>query len=202
MGNLDTSDNGEKHNPATRAPQTQRIVVVDYDPAWPALFEQLRSKVWSVLGDVALSIEHVGSTSVPGLAAKPIIDLSVVVPSEREIPLAVERLASLGYQHLGNLGIVGREAFRRPPGSPAHNLYVCPQDSLGLRNHLAVRDHLRTHPKTAQAYGELKRRLAAEFPDDIESYVDGKTELLIGILRESGLSGDRLDDIEQGNRKK
>jgi GrpB-like predicted nucleotidyltransferase (UPF0157 family) len=202
MGNLDTSDKREKHNPAPSAPQTQTIVVVDYDPAWPAVFEELRSKVWSVLGDVALSVEHVGSTSVPGLAAKPIIDMSIVVPSEREVPLAVERLASLGYQHLGNLGIAGREAFRRPPGSPTHNLYVCPQGSLGLRNHLAVRDYLRTHPEAAQAYGELKRRLAAEFPDDIESYVDGKTELLLGILRESGLSGDRLDDIEQGNRKR
>ena len=73
----------------------QAIVVVDYDPVWPEIFQQLRTHVWSVLHDVALTVEHVGSTSVPGLAAKPIIDISVIVPSEREVPLAIGRLATL-----------------------------------------------------------------------------------------------------------
>src|SRR5258707_11678358 len=105
------------------------IVVVDYDPAWPSTFEMLRSRAWEVVGDFALSIEHVGSPSVPGLAAKPIIDMSVVVTSPTEISLAVTRLATLGYVHRGDLGIVGREAFHLPAGLPAHHLYVCPQDS-------------------------------------------------------------------------
>src|SRR5688572_23931561 len=129
------------------------IVVVDYDPAWPEIFEQLRAYVWSAVHDVALAVEHVGSTSVPGLAAKPIIDMSVIVASEHKVPVTIARLATLGYVHLGTLGVEGREAFRRPEGLPAHklpahNLYVCPQGSLGLQNHLAVRDHLRTHPET------------------------------------------------------
>ena len=177
------------------------IIVADYDPAWPETFEQLRARVWPVLSDIALSIEHVGSTSVPGLAAKPIIDMSVIVPSNHEVPLAIERLATLGYVHQGNFGIEGREAFTRPAGTPAHNLYVCPQGSQGIQNHLAVRDYLRTHPETARAYGELKRRLGQEFPDDIESYVDGKTELILGILREQGLSAEQLAAIEHANRK-
>ena len=90
------------------------VVVVDYDPEWSAVFQGLRSRVWPVVADFATSIEHVGSTAVPGLAAKPIIDLSVVLPSNDEVPLAIERLATLGYLHQGDLGVEGREAFRAP----------------------------------------------------------------------------------------
>ena len=158
------------------------IQVVDYDPSWPKLFEQLRAKLLSVVQDFALSIEHVGSTSVPGLAAKPIIDLDLVIPSEAQIPLAVQGLATLGYEHQGNFGIKGREAFKRPPGTPAHNLYVCPRDSEGLQNHLALRDYLRANPQAVQGYGELKKRLAQQFPQDIEAYIDGKTDFILRIL--------------------
>jgi GrpB-like predicted nucleotidyltransferase (UPF0157 family) len=151
---------------------------------------------------VALTVEHAGSTSVPGLAAKPIIDMTVIVASEREVPLAIAQLATLGYVHLGNRGIEGREAFRHPQGLPAHHLYVCPQGSLAAQNHLAVRDYLRTHPETARVYGELKKRLAQEFPNDIESYVDGKTNLMLEVLREQGIAAEQLATIEQANRKK
>ncbi len=166
----------------------QTVVVVDYDPTWPDIFEQLRARVWPVVSDIALTIEHVGSTAVPGLAAKPIIDMTVVVPSAREVPLAIARLATLGYEHRGDLGIEGREAFTRPEDLPAHNLYLSAPGSLGLQNQLAVRDYLRTHPATAQAYGELKKRLAQQFPHDIISYIDGKTDLLLSILCEHVLS--------------
>lgn len=180
---------------------TRTIVVVDYDPAWPALFESLRSRIWPAVSDFALALEHVGSTSVPGLAAKPIIDICIVLESERDVHRAIDRLAVLGYVHLGNLGIEGREAFRRPDPVPAHNLYVCPRGSLGLVNPLAVRDYLRTHPDTVRAYGELKKRLAAQFPTDIDSYVDGKTDLILSILRAVGFSPDQLEAIELANRK-
>ena len=176
------------------------IVVVDYNPEWPTIFEQLHARVWPVVQDIAVAIEHVGSTSVPGLAAKPIIDMSVIVTSEREIPLAIERLSTLGYIHQGDLGIEGREAFKFPDGSPAHNLYVCPQGSLGLENHLMVRDYLRVHPERAREYGDLKKRLASTFPHDIDRYVAGKTDLILGILREKEISPERLAAIERANR--
>jgi GrpB-like predicted nucleotidyltransferase (UPF0157 family) len=85
---------------------------------------------------------------------------------------------------------------------PDHHLYACPQDSPGLQNHLAVRDYLRSHPQTAQAYGDLKKRLAGTFPDDIDGYVDGKTDFLLDILRRAGMPADRLKAIENANRKK
>src|SRR5689334_4395940 len=120
--------------------QVRKIVVVDYDPAWPAVFEKLRARTWSVVGDFALGIEHIGSTSVPGLAAKPIIDMCVVVPSAEQVSLSIERLATLGYVHRGDLGVEGREAFWSPQQLPAHHLYVCPKGNLGLMNPLALRD--------------------------------------------------------------
>jgi GrpB-like predicted nucleotidyltransferase (UPF0157 family) len=126
------------------------IVVVDYDPTWPATFDDLRARVWPIVGDFALAIEHLGSTSVPGLAAKPVIDMAVVVPSVDDISLAIARLATLRYVHRGNLGIEGREAFRSPVELPAHHLYLCPASSLGLLNPLAVRDYLRVHPDVAR----------------------------------------------------
>jgi len=180
---------------------TRPIVVVDYDPRWAEAFERLRAVVWPVVSDVAERIEHVGSTSVPGLAAKPIVDMTVVVPETADVPRAIERLASLGYVHQGNLGIEGREAFRSPEGLPAHHLYLCFRDSPALANHLAVRDYLRSHPDVAREYGELKRQLAREFPHDIASYIDGKTSLLARILRLSGISADVVADIERANRK-
>jgi len=100
--------------------------VVEYDPNWPAAFEQLRLVVWPAVSVLATSVEHVGSTSVPGLAAKPIIDISVVVPTAADVPAAIHRLAAVGYVHQGNLGVEGREAFQAPDSTPRRHLYLCP----------------------------------------------------------------------------
>lgn len=175
------------------------INIVDYDPSWPDLFERLRSHVWPVVRECALSIEHVGSTSVPGLAAKPIIDMTVVVETRADVPTAIGRLATLGYVHRGDLGIKEREAFDAPADLPDHHLYVCPAGALSLHNHIAVRDYLRAHPDVAREYGELKRQLAETFQDDVDRYVAGKTAFIVDVLREAGFSPDELAYIEEEN---
>lgn len=177
------------------------IEVHDYDPQWTAFFEQMYARLWPVVADIAVSIEHVGSTSVPGLAAKPIIDIDIVVPSTKEVPAAIERLAKLGYAHIGDLGVTGREAFRNPPDPIAHHLYVCPKNTLGLRNHMAVRGFLRLQPGKAHEYGELKKSLAREFPDDLDSYIEGKSEFLSAILRHAEFTDAELESILESNRK-
>ena len=177
------------------------IVVVDYDPNWPNIFDALRERIWPVLSGCATSIEHVGSTAVPGLAAKPIIDMTVVVPASDDVPVAISHLAELGYTHQGNLGVEGREAFRTPGAMPRHHLYLCASGSLALRNHLAVREHLRGYPDVAKEYGDLKKRLAAQFPADIDAYVAGKTDLLVRILADAGFHADELAAIERINRR-
>ena len=175
------------------------IEVVAYDPEWPARFEAIRARLAPALGSLAASIEHVGSTSVPGLAAKPVIDIDVVVADPADIPAVIDILTTLGYEHLGEVGVKDREAFRRPPGTERHNLYVCPAGGEGLRNHLALRNHLRTHPEAVEAYAALKRRLAAEAPD-IDTYVAAKTDLIVALLRAEGIDGEMLASIELANR--
>ncbi len=173
--------------------------MVDYDPAWPGLFEALRAPIWRVVSDVALSIEHVGSTSVPSLPAKPVIDMDVIVPAG-SVATCIERLTGLGYEHRGDLGIPQREAFGRPEGSPPHHLYVCTFGSAGLANHLAVRDYLRANASEARHYGELKKRLALEYADDRDGYTIAKTEILVEVLRKAGFSADEVAEIERLNR--
>ncbi|HEY6497445.1 MAG TPA: GrpB family protein, partial [Trebonia sp.] len=132
------------------------VEIVDYDPRWPQTFASLRDRIAAAVGPLARRIEHVGSTAVPGLPAKPVIDLDVVIATPAEVPEVIARLGTLGYRHEGDLGITGREAFAGPIGGPAHHLYVCAADGRELARHLALRDYLRTHPEQARAYAELK----------------------------------------------
>lgn len=176
------------------------VVLVDYDSKWPLAFEELRLPVSVALRDVAISIEHVGSTAVPGLAAKPVIDMDVVV-AESDVMQAVECLSKLAYEHLGDLGIPLREAFRSPSGSRPHNLYVCPSHSPALANHLAFRDYLRGDIEVSREYGALKKRLVEKFSDDMDSYVEGKTTFIVGILARAGLTRNAIADIEKMNRR-
>lgn len=178
----------------------KRVHVVAYDPEWPRIFERIRSYVWPAVRDVAIDVEHIGSTSVPGLSAKPVIDACIVVASSREVQACIERLASIDYVHRGNLGVPEREAFRRPDKLPRHHLYLSPRESLSLKNHLGFRDYLRSHPEAAREYGELKASLARRFPADIDSYIVGKTDFVLRILGEIGLSEMELAAIRRINQ--
>jgi GrpB-like predicted nucleotidyltransferase (UPF0157 family) len=161
------------------------VIIVPYDPAWPGLFEQLRAPLAAALGDLALVIHHVGSTSVPGLPAKPIIDLDVVIASEAQMPAVIERLASIDYAHWGEQGIAGRHAFKPPARLPKHHPYVCAADNRELARHLAFRDHLRRHPDEAAAYAALKRQLADQYGADRDGYSIAKTDFVERVLAEA-----------------
>ena len=183
--------------PITRSP----IQVVEYNPEWPDHFRQLRDRIWPSVRDIAVVIEHVGSTAVPGLAAKPIIDLDVVIRSRGDVPLIVTQLGRLGYEYRGDLGIEDREAFWTPESPPAHHLYVCPQDSIALRSHIALRDHLRAHPSDVVAYSSLKKQLAEPYGRQIDRYIAGKTDFILSILAQYDFCADRLDPIRQANQR-
>jgi GrpB-like predicted nucleotidyltransferase (UPF0157 family) len=165
------------------------VIIVDYDPRWPQVFQDLRAPVVAALGDLVVTVEHVGSTAVPGLAAKPIIDMDVVVLSAREIPEAIARLAALGYVHRGDLGITGREAFTSPPEKPRHHLYLCASDSEELRRHRCFRDFLLRHPEEARAYAALKQAAALRFTDDRVAYNEAKTQFVEAVLQRASLGG-------------
>jgi len=158
------------------------IVIVDYSPAWPLEFERLRDRAAAAVGNLAIAIEHVGSTAVLGLAAKPVIDLVIVVEPD-DVQAAIDRLNALGYVHQGNLGVEGREAFGVPEGERRHHLYVSPTDSEELRAQLAFRNRLRADPALATEYEALKRELAQRFRDDRAGYTDAKTAFVTAASR-------------------
>jgi GrpB-like predicted nucleotidyltransferase (UPF0157 family) len=166
----------------------QPIVIVDYDERWLAQFAALRERAAGALGELVLAIEHTGSTAVPGLAGKPVIDLIAVV-SDNRIHEAITRLEAIGYCHEGDRGIAGREAFTWPPGEPRHHLYVCPPDNAELRRHLRFRDYLRAHPDRAAVYAALKRQAADRFRHDRAAYVEAKTEFVEETLRLAAIEG-------------
>jgi GrpB-like predicted nucleotidyltransferase (UPF0157 family) len=177
-----------------------RVEVKAYDPEWPRTFDRIRAIVWPAVQHAALAFEHVGSTSVPGLRAKPVIDACIVVASRRDIPHVVKALTMLGYVHRGELGVPDREAFRQPASLPKHHLYASHRGSLSLKNHLGLRDYLRAHPETANEYGDLKATLAGRFPEDIDAYIAGKTEFILGILRKVGFTNEEIAAIRSINQ--
>ena len=163
---------------------TQTVVtVVAYDPSWPARYEAERRIVAAALGGDAVLIEHIGSTSVPGLAAKPIID---IVIAARRIPLpapCVSAMEAIGYEHLGEYGIPGREYFRKiRPAPRTHHVHVYAVGDERVAAHLVLRDYLRSHPSDAERYGTFKRTLAST-PKDAREFSAGKAELIAELLQ-------------------
>ena len=159
------------------------VIIADYDLAWPERFAEIAGRVQPAFADTHfVSVEHIGSTAVPGLAAKPIIDLNVVVLSREDIPDAIGRLARLGYVHQGDLGILGREAFHSPSEVPAHYLYLCVADNAEHRRQVAFRDYLRANEEAADRYSALKRKLATQHGMDRHAYSEAKTEFIEAIL--------------------
>jgi GrpB-like predicted nucleotidyltransferase (UPF0157 family) len=160
------------------------IVVVDYDPAWPSSFERIAAFVWPAVMDVALRIEHVGSTAVPGLAAKPIIDVDIVVAGARDVPMVTRSLGLLGYRWQGDLGVIGREAYAAPETAelPAHHLYLVTEGCRPYADHWLLRDLLRKDPGARERYAVLKRRNAARAGTDLDRYVALKAPLVAELL--------------------
>jgi GrpB-like predicted nucleotidyltransferase (UPF0157 family) len=175
---------------------TRVIEVCDYEPAWAIRFEELRAEYATVLDAAAVpvvSIEHVGSTSVPGLAAKPIIDIDIVV-DPAHVDAACQVLIGLGFEPRGELGIPQRWAFWEPDRLAGTNTYVIVAGSLALRNHLAVRDALRADPELCRQYGDVKKRVGAVAADIFE-YGAGKNATVQRILAVAGLSEEDLAAI-------
>lgn len=157
------------------------IVIVDYDPNWLNQYEQEKRRIIAALGDAIADIQHIGSTSVPGLAAKPIIDILLGLKQIPPAPAQVLSLEHLGYQYLGEFGIPQRYYLRR--GIPrTHQIHAVQVDSDFWHRHILFRDFLRLYPQAAQQYAALKRKLAEEFKNDRDRYTDSKTPLIEQLL--------------------
>lgn len=179
-----------------------RVVVEDYNQQWPTYFAQLKESLQVALLSVPiLAIEHVGSTSVLNLAAKPILDIDVVV-IQSVVPLAIAALQSSGYTYYGTWGIPDRHALRMESQVPATNLYVCVPGCLALRNHIAVRDLLRSDKSLREEYAAVKRNLAEREWKDMMEYSEAKNQILGKILERAGIGKEELVAIEAVNTRK
>ena len=170
------------------------VLIEEYNEKWPKAFKIIESVLSNKLNGLALRIEHVGSTAIPNLVAKPIIDIDVVIESMEDLPEVIKKLDELGYVHEGDLGIKNREAFARkeiyvPYSSEGdvkheHHLYVCNRESDELKRHIMFRDILRKYPLLVSEYTNLKIQLSSEFKNNRKAYTEGKTEFVMRIMNE------------------
>ena len=169
--------------------RTKRVVVVPYDEAWKNAFEEIKTEIEAEIGALIIGIEHVGSTSVEGMSAKPCIDMDVIIKDYSVFDEIVRTLGAIGYIHEGDLGIKDREAFKyaNKPHLMLHHLYICPQYSEELRRHIIFRDFLRKNPEAVKKYSRVKETAAQLFPDSIDQYIEYKSPCIEELYKECGL---------------
>ena len=169
--------------------RTKKVVVLPYDRTWKFAFEEIKREIEGAIGDLIIGVEHVGSTSVEGLSAKPIIDIDVVIKDYSTFDAVISKLEAIGYIHEGNLGIKDREAFKYSdkPHLQQHHLYVCPQQSEELYRHITFRDFLVNNPEAVKKYSAVKEKAAQLFPDNIEKYIEYKSPCIEELYKLCGL---------------
>ena len=168
---------------------TRKVVVLPYDVAWQSAFEKIKGEIEEAIGDLVLGIEHIGSTSVEGLSAKPCIDIDVIIKDYSTFAAVVDGLNAIGYIHEGDLGIKDREAFKYSGKGhlQMHHLYVCPKYSKELHRHITFRDFLRSNPEAVKKYSLIKEKAAELFPHDIDGYIEYKSPCIEELYKECGL---------------
>ena len=163
-----------------------RIFMVPHDPEWRQEFEREAAQITAAAGGGSVvTVHHIGSTAIPHIYAKPVIDMLLVVKDHTDLDAKQAAMEALGYKALGEFGIAGRRYFRRDnaDGDRTHQVHAFEAGSPQIARHLAFRDYLIAHPDIAQQYSDLKRELAAQHPSDIEAYMDGKHEFIQEIDR-------------------
>ena len=166
--------------------------VVDYDPRWPQIYEDERARILSAIGPWVAGIEHVGSTAIPGLAAKPIIDILVGLKTLANAVHCIPRLQAVGYEYVPEYEkeVPERRYFRKGPlENRTHHVHMVEKGSDFWVKHLRFRDYLRDHPEDARRYERLKRELAARFTDDRDSYTESKTDFVESIVQRAAEEG-------------
>ncbi len=168
--------------------RTKRVVVEKWNPQWKYEYEKIVASLGKDIIYNSIKIEHVGSTSVEGLSAKPVIDLDIVIEKDK-FAIIKELLNKKGYEHEGDLGIEGREAFSYSGKEElmTHHLYVCPKDSKELFKHITFRNFLKNNPDLAAEYSKVKEKAAVLYPDDIDKYIEFKSEIIEKIYRKCRL---------------
>jgi len=164
-----------------RRRQMRNVIVTAYNQDWKNQFESAAAEIRKVLGEECLAVHHIGSTSVQGMAAKPVIDLMPVVRDIKLIDGFNEEMAKLGFIAKGENGLPGRRYFQKGGDERTHHVHIYQEGNKEIARHLAFRNYLRENPRIAEEYGTLKKKLAKEYPYEIEKYIEGKEPLVVQI---------------------
>lgn len=159
----------------------RKVTVTDYQPEWKQQFQQAAEEIKEIFGEERIEIHHIGSTSIEGMAAKPIIDLMPVVHEIEAVDNLIGKMEKLGYESKGENGLPGRRYFQRGGDERTHHVHIYAEGNPEIERHLAFRNYLRENPREAEEYGILKKKLAHDFPYDIEQYIAGKEDLVARI---------------------
>lgn len=159
----------------------RKIEVVPYDPRWPDLFAQEAAAISGIGAKCMLAVHHIGSTSVPGLVAKPVIDILLEVTDLAALERYDGEMEGLGYVVKGEYGIPGRRFYLKGVWHRTHHIHAFLNASSGFERHLAFRDYLRAHPEDAAEYGALKLKNAAKFPHDMDGYCEAKHDYVTSL---------------------
>ena len=170
----------------------RKIEVEPYNPDWPRLFEEESAQIMGALGDNCIMIHHIGSTSVPGLDAKPLIDMIPVVRDILQVDCAEKEMQALGYTARGEAGMLFRRFFYKDNIPRTHNVHIFEEGNAEIDRHLMFRDWMRNHTDDRKNYADLKQRLAQEFTYDIDSYCFGKDQFVSEIDTKTGFDGLRI----------
>jgi GrpB-like predicted nucleotidyltransferase (UPF0157 family)/ribosomal protein S18 acetylase RimI-like enzyme len=170
----------------------QDIKIETYNPTWPEIFEKEAALIKEVLGDNCIAIHHIGSTAVTELSAKPVIDIIPVVSDITLVDKANSQLAKLGYEAKGEHGMLFRRYFQKVNPDDAFNVHIYEQSNSEIDRCIKFRDWMRNNPDDREAYSELKKQLAAKFPNDIFGYCFGKDEFVAQIDKKTGFDGLRV----------
>lgn len=169
-------------SPFIREPEKREIELVPYQTQWEELFQKEAQALSDVLGDELTTLHHIGSTAIPGIFAKPIIDMLPVVKKIEAIDQLTPSLEALGYEAYGEFGMLGRRFFvKLKNGKRIFHVHIFQEGHPDIERHVRFRDYLRSHESEAQAYSELKKELVKKSPDDIEKYCWGKEDFVKAI---------------------
>ncbi|GEN83140.1 hypothetical protein SLU01_14520 [Sporosarcina luteola] len=163
----------------------RKVEVIPFSERWSVAFDEEAAILKEIFGTEIIEIHHIGSTSIQGLSAKPIIDIMPVMKDITQVNQYDGKMAAIGYEAKGENGIARRRYFQKGGDERTHHIHIYENGSPEIDRHLAFRDFLRKHPEKAKAYGDLKEKLAQKFPYDIDSYINGKAELAVQIEREA-----------------
>ncbi len=172
----------------------RKIEVVEYDPSWPERFESEKKRLVDTLGSIVIEVHHIGSTAVPGLVAKPIIDILIEVQDLTALDACNGEMEAIGYTVKGEFGIPGRRYFQKGGSDRTHQVHAFTRHDDNVIRHIAFRDYLLSFPAIAEEYAVLKKRVAKQCNDDIEKYCDGKDAFIKHHekIAESNKSGDSI----------